>query len=72
MAGEKLYRANWVLQGLNGKTLKPGETIRLSPEEAEPYLGGVLSLVKSDEEQEPSGGQENGGNSKGKGKNQSK
>jgi len=72
MVGEKLYRANWVLQGLNGKTLKPGETIRLSPEEAKPYLGGVLSLVESQEEAESGGEQESPGNAKGKGKNQSK
>jgi hypothetical protein len=72
MAAEKLYRANWMLQGLKGKTLKPGDTVSLNPEEAEPYLGGVLSLVESDEEREPSGAQESGADGKTKGKNQSK
>lgn len=49
MAGEKLYRANWLLKGHNGKTVLPNETILLDPEEAE-SLGDVLSPV--DEESE--------------------
>jgi len=59
MAGEKLYRANWVLQGHKGKTVMPNETIRLRPEEAEPYLGGVLSPVEDEEEQEAGGKDKN-------------
>jgi hypothetical protein len=50
-AKEQLYRANWVLQGHKGKTVQPGETIRLTQEEAEPYVkDGTLSLVKEKEE----------------------
>jgi hypothetical protein len=49
MAEEKLYRANWLLKGHNGKTVLPNETISLPPEEAE-ALGDVLSPV--DEEPE--------------------
>lgn len=49
MAGEKLYRANWLLKGHKDQTVLPGETILLPPEEAE-SLGDVLSPV--DEEPE--------------------
>ncbi len=45
---EKLYRANWALHGLKGKLLKPGDTIRLTAEEAAPYVGGVLSPADED------------------------
>lgn len=53
MAREKLYRANWVLQGHKGKTVLPGETIRLTAEDAAPYVqGGVLSPVDDEAPQE--------------------
>jgi hypothetical protein len=58
MAREKLYRANWVLQGHKGKTVQPGETIRLTQEEAEPYVkDGTLSLVKEEAAQANAGEQ---------------
>lgn len=47
---ERLYRANWKLTGLLGQTLAPGDTIRLTPEMAAPYLGSVLSPADEVEE----------------------
>jgi hypothetical protein len=53
MAREKLYRANWMLLGHRGKTVLPGETIRLTAEDAAPYVqGGVLSAVDDEASQE--------------------
>ena len=38
------YRVNWVFLGFKGKDWAKGDTVEATPEEAAPYLGGVLSL----------------------------
>jgi len=42
---QRKYKANWALHGLTEKPLKEGDVVTLSEDEAEPYVGGVLSLV---------------------------
>lgn len=37
------YRVNWVFLGFKGKDWAKGDTVEATPEEAAPYLGGVLS-----------------------------
>jgi hypothetical protein len=42
------YRANWKLTGLKGRDLKIGDTIELTEDEAEPYVGDRTGVTAED------------------------
>lgn len=52
MAKGTEYVANWLIQGHRGKDIKPGETVRMSDEEAAPLVacGALRAVGRSDAE----------------------